>query len=162
VVRELSKQLPNESALEQTFTLLYGILDLDAGEFRFVSAGHPGPVHLQLRSPPTVLEGSGLPLGVGIADYREHVAKLQPGDRLVLYSNGLTETKSEDGEHFGARRLLGVLEQTRHLAPCESLRSLVETVARWRGNAPARDDMAILTAEISGAGQRGPAAPTPE
>src|SRR5262249_49788197 len=115
-VGELSKQLPMEAGAALTCTLLYGVLSLDAGEFRFVSAGHPGPVHLPLHSPPVVLEADGFPLGVGMADYREQVARLQPGDRLVLYANGLTEAKNADGEHFGTRRLLAALEQTRHLA----------------------------------------------
>ncbi len=155
VVAEMSKQVPRETAVGQTCTLLYGILGLDAGEFRFVSAGHPGPVHLSLRSSPVVLEGSGLPLGVGVANYREQVVRLQPGDRLVFHSHGLTEAKNPDGEHFGARRLLGALEQTGHLALGESLEDLLENVARWRGETPPHDDIAILAVEIVGVKETG-------
>jgi len=151
----MSKQVPRETAVGQTCTLLYGILGLDAGEFRFVSAGHPGPVHLSLRSSPVVLEGSGLPLGVGVANYREQVVRLQPGDRLVFHSHGLTEAKNPDGEHFGARRLLGALEQTGHLALGESLEDLLENVARWRGETPPHDDIAILAVEIVGVKETG-------
>src|SRR5262249_41842658 len=133
-----------------TLTLLYGILGVDGGEFRFVSAGHPGPIHLPVRSPPTVLEGSGLPIGVGTANYREQVAWLQPGDRLVLQSDGLTEAKAADGEPFGTRRLLGALEQTRRLPLGESLDAVLGTVAGWRGNVPQHDDIAVLAAEIGG------------
>jgi sigma-B regulation protein RsbU (phosphoserine phosphatase) len=93
VAGELSKQLSGEAAAGQTFTLLYGILGLDTREFRYVSAGHPGPVHLPVGSPPVVLEGSGFPVGVGTASYRERVVRLQPGDRLVLYSFEIDRTK---------------------------------------------------------------------
>jgi sigma-B regulation protein RsbU (phosphoserine phosphatase) len=55
VAGELSKQLSGEAAAGQTFTLLYGILGLDTREFRYVSAGHPEPVHLPAGSPPVVL-----------------------------------------------------------------------------------------------------------
>jgi sigma-B regulation protein RsbU (phosphoserine phosphatase) len=149
VAGELSKQLSGEAAAGQTFTLLYGILGLDTRELRFVSAGHPGPVHLPLGSPPVVLEGGGCPVGVGIANYREQVIKLEPGDRLVFYSDGITEARNADGEHFGSRRLLVALEQTCHLPLGESLKALLENVERWRGNSPLHDDIAILVAEIA-------------
>src|SRR5262249_28591561 len=74
---ELSKHF-SEATVGQPFTFLYGILGLDTREFRFVSAGHPGPVHMPLGSPPVVLEGSGFPVGVGMANYREQVVRLQP------------------------------------------------------------------------------------
>ena len=145
VAGKLSKQF---SAAGQTFALLYGILGLDTREFRFVSAGHPGPVHLPLDSPPVALEGSGFPVGVGMANYREQVVRLQPGDRLVLYSDGFTEAKNADGEHFGARRLLGALEQTCHLPLEESLNAVLENAEEWRGSTPRYDDITILAAEI--------------
>jgi sigma-B regulation protein RsbU (phosphoserine phosphatase) len=153
VAGELSKQVSGKAAAGQTFTLLYGILGLDTGEFRYVSAGHPGPVHLPLGKPPTVLEGSGFPVGVGTARYLEHVVRLQPGDRLILHSDGMTEARNADGEHFGTRRLLRALEQTRHLALTDSLAVLLENVERWRGDAPPHDDVAILAAELSPPGK---------
>jgi sigma-B regulation protein RsbU (phosphoserine phosphatase) len=84
-----------------------------------------------------------------MADYREQVVRLQPGDRLVLYSDGLTEARNAVGEHFGARRLLRALEQTRHLPLGESLNALLEYVEGWRGDSPPHDDIAILAAEMA-------------
>jgi sigma-B regulation protein RsbU (phosphoserine phosphatase) len=101
-----------------------------------------------LGSPPVVLEGSGFPVGVGMANYREQVVRLQPGDRLVLYSDGLTEARNADGEHFGTRRLLTTLEETSHLPLGEGLNALLENAEAWRGNTPRHDDIAILAAEI--------------
>src|SRR5262249_13356492 len=109
----------------------------------------PGPVHLPLGKPPAALEGSGFPVGVGTARYQEHVVRLQPGDRLILHSEGMTEARNADGEHFGARRLLRALEQTRHLALADSLPALLENVGRWRGDSPPHDDVAILAAELA-------------
>jgi sigma-B regulation protein RsbU (phosphoserine phosphatase) len=149
VVAELSKQLSGDAAAGQTLTLLYGILGLDSREFRFVSAGHPGPVHVPVGSPPVMLDGCGFPVGLGTAKYREQVVRLQPGDRLVLYSEGLTEARNADGEHFGSRRLLSSLEEIAHVPLGEVLNALLENAEGWRGSSRRHEDIAILAAEIA-------------
>jgi sigma-B regulation protein RsbU (phosphoserine phosphatase) len=67
VASELSQHF-SEAALRQSFTFLYGILGLDTGEFRFISAGHPGPVHVPRDGSPVQVEVTGLPVGVGTAE----------------------------------------------------------------------------------------------
>jgi sigma-B regulation protein RsbU (phosphoserine phosphatase) len=149
VAGRLSEQLSEEAAAGQPFTLLYGTLALDTREFRFICAGHPGPVHLPRGGPPAALEGSGFPIGVGTASYREHAVKLGPGDRLVLYSDGVTEARNADGEHFGTRRLLATLEQTRAAPLGDGVNALVRAVESWCGTRP-QDDVSILAVEITG------------
>jgi sigma-B regulation protein RsbU (phosphoserine phosphatase) len=151
VIERLSERLSGEAA-EQSFTLLYGTLDLQTGAFRFVSAGMPGPAHLLRSARPALLEAAGLPVGVGTADYREKVTRLSPGDRLVLYSDGLIEARNPVGEHFGARRLLDTLEQTRPLPLQESLGALVQSVEGWCGEQPRKDDFSILAVEVTDQG----------
>jgi sigma-B regulation protein RsbU (phosphoserine phosphatase) len=149
VVGRLGRQLAVEATARQPLTLIYGILGLNTRELRYVSAGHPAPVHLPRGAAPDVLEGSGLPVGVGAGDYREHTVKLQPGDRLVLYSDGVTEARNADGSHFGTRRLLSELERTRHAPLEESLRGVLAELERWRGDNPRQDDVAILAVEMT-------------
>ncbi|HEY7313869.1 MAG TPA: SpoIIE family protein phosphatase [Gemmataceae bacterium] len=146
-------------AAEQPFTLLYGILSLDTGEFRFVSAGHPGPIHMPRDGPPAQLDVSGVPIGVGNCVYQEQVVNLRPGDRLVLYTDGVTEMRNADGEHFGIRRFLALLEQTRQSALDIGLDTLVEGIEEWRGDTPRHDDVSILLVERTDpAGAEGTAA----
>jgi sigma-B regulation protein RsbU (phosphoserine phosphatase) len=135
------------AAVEQPFTLLYGILGLDTGEFRFVSAGHPGPVHLPRDGPPARLNVTGVPIGVGTCNYEEQAVNLRPGDRLVLYTDGVTDTRNADGEHFGIQRFLATLEQTRQSALDIGLGTLVEGIEGWRGDTPRHDDVSILFVE---------------
>jgi sigma-B regulation protein RsbU (phosphoserine phosphatase) len=149
VAGQLSKQLAAGGGAGIPFTLLYGVLGLDEREFRFISAGHPGPVHLRADAPPVVLPGAGFPVGIGPANYQEQVVKLQLGDRLVLYSDGVTEAPNPDGEHFGARRLLAALEQTRRLPLQDGLQALLREFEGWRGDTPRQDDIAVLAAEIA-------------
>jgi phosphoserine phosphatase RsbU/P len=147
VAAQLGRELTPDAMAGQTFSLLYGVLALDSGEFRFVSAGHPGPVQLAAGKPPARLEVTGFPVGVGRGDYDEQTVSLAPGDRLVLYSDGLTRVRNADGEHFGARRLLATLDETRRLPPADQLRGLVRAVEAWRGETPRHDDISALIVE---------------
>jgi sigma-B regulation protein RsbU (phosphoserine phosphatase) len=140
----LSRQFTGEPADGSTFSLLYGILDPGAGEFRFSAAGHPGPIHLPRGGSPTGADAGGLPLGAGGDRYAEHVIRFGPGDRLLIANDGLTEVRNPDGEHFGRRRLLTALDRTRESPPEESLAAVVAEAEGWRGGAPARDDLAAL------------------
>lgn len=100
----------------QYFTMLYGVLDLPTGEFRYVQAGHPFPV---VRSGAGVAELTGdsqLPVGITEVSYGEHSCVLQPGDELFLYTDGLTETfRPADREMFGEEGLIRSLEATSSL-----------------------------------------------
>jgi phosphoserine phosphatase RsbU/P len=146
VAGELSQHF-SEAAVGQPFTFLYGILGLGTGEFRFVSAGHPGPIHLPQDAPPVQVEATGLPVGVGTESYKEQAVKLRPGDRLVLYTDGVTEARNAEGEHFGIRRFLATLEQSRRSPLDKSLDALVESVEGWRDDTPRHHDISILLVE---------------
>jgi hypothetical protein len=137
----------SRAAVEQPFTLLYGIIGLGTGQVRFVSAGHPGPIYLPWDAPPLQLVVSGLPIGVEAGHYQEQVVQLQPTDRLVLYTDGVTETRNADGEHFGIQRFLAALDQSRGLLLDKSLENVVETMERWRGDVPPHGDISILCVE---------------
>jgi sigma-B regulation protein RsbU (phosphoserine phosphatase) len=147
VAARLGRELTPDATAGQTFSLLYGVLALDTGQFRFVSAGHPGPVHLGGGKPAARLEVTGFPFGVGPADHKEQVVSLAVGDRLVLYSDGLTEVRNADGEHFGARRVLAALDDTRRRPPADQLADLVRNVDGWRGQTQRHDDISVLVVE---------------
>ena len=72
--------------------MVYGILNAATGEFRYVSAGHPGPVHLPSRADPVILESQGFPIGLADDAYEERSIRLGAGDRLYLYSDGVPES----------------------------------------------------------------------
>jgi sigma-B regulation protein RsbU (phosphoserine phosphatase) len=146
VAGALSKHFA-EAAVGQPFTFLYGVLRPETGEFRFTSAGHPGPVHLPRDASPVRLEITGFPVGVGTGRYEEQAVTLRPGDRLVLYTDGVTEARNADGEHFGIRRFLAAVEQSRGSPLEQSLDALVGSVEGWRDDTPRHHDISILVVE---------------
>jgi phosphoserine phosphatase RsbU/P len=149
VADRLNRMFPFDSATEQFATMVYGVLDTATGEFRYVSAGHPGQVHLPSGADPVILEARGFPIGLADHAYEERSVRLGAGDRLYLFSDGIPEATSSAGEHFGNARLLGALARGR-LGPLrESVAALLGEIERWQGSERAQDDISILAAEVS-------------
>ncbi|HUQ71169.1 MAG TPA: SpoIIE family protein phosphatase [Planctomycetaceae bacterium] len=150
VAARLNRLFPFDSATAQFATLVYGILDTATGEFCYVSAGHPGPVHLPSRSDPVVLASAGFPIGLGGDVYEERSVRLEAGDRLYLYSDGAPEAMDPAGDLFGDTRLLEAINQGRSESLREGLAILLRAITNWHGAARAQDDLSILAVEVSG------------
>ena len=114
VAARLNQLFPFDPATEQFATLVYGVLDAATGEFRYVSAGHPGPVHLPAGAEPVLLQSHGFPIGLAADDYEERSVCLGSGDRLYLYSDGVPEAMDPAGRPFGSVRFLKALTKPWH------------------------------------------------
>jgi sigma-B regulation protein RsbU (phosphoserine phosphatase) len=73
---------------------------------------------------------------------------MKPGDRLYLYSDGITDAMNLNDEQFGEKQLVNTLEQNRNIPLKDSLSSLVTRVEEWCGDARLEDDISILAIEI--------------
>ena len=136
-------------------TAILAELASDTGRFRWVSAGHPPPLLLrdgrlvrELTSSP--IPPLGLPISVadGAAELTVSEVQLEPGDRVLLYSDGVLEARSPDGEFFGEQRLLDLL--SRHFAARlpvpETLRRIVHALLEHQ-QGRLTDDAAMLLLE---------------
>ena len=149
VAARLNRLFPFDLATEQFATMVYGILNAATGEFRYVSAGHPGPVHLPSGADPVILESQGSPIGLADDAYEERSVRLGAGDRLYLYSDGVPEAMDHAGKQFGDARLLEAIGQGRSEPLQESVATLLGEIARWQGPERPQDDISILAVEIS-------------
>jgi sigma-B regulation protein RsbU (phosphoserine phosphatase) len=150
VVTHLSRRFTWDPASEQFFTIVYGILNLETGELRYVSAGHPGPVYLARQARPAILQGPSLPIGLGEACYQEQSLTLRLGERLYFYSDGLIDAMNPDHTPFGKERLEDALDRHRHAPLRDSLAALWQDVVGWCGTCSLRDDISILAVEFTG------------
>ena len=123
-------------------------LDLATGRLRFVNAGHPPP--LLLREGRVIKEltgGNRVPFGLDTEGLTVAEEKLEPGDWLALYSDGVVEARDGDGQWFGERLLRDFL--TREMAasqpPAETVRRLTQAVLGHQGGL-LQDDATILLA----------------
>lgn len=137
-------------------TALAAELDIGTGRFEWVSAGHPAPIVVRDGSVlPEVDHQPALPLGLRLIDQGDPVVPaqlaLQPGDHVLLYTDGVVEARSPDGEEFGLTRLMDlfVRESGSGLLASEVLRRLVHASLEFQGGR-LRDDATLLLVEWAG------------
>jgi Serine phosphatase RsbU, regulator of sigma subunit len=127
-------------------TVFYAILNLETGQLVYTNAGHTLPLLLRKNHRETHwLEKGGMPLGVTSElklDNKKN--NINPGDHLVLYTDGVTEARSPEDTLFGEDRLFNTL----HSFPARSEESLIEVldtrILEFQANAPAADDVTIF------------------
>ena len=145
VASRLNAMFPMASNGDHYFTMIYGLLDVRTRRLRFTTAGHPGPVLAGKGDCPRRMDVTGFPIGmIAEADYDEHVIDLQPGDRLYLHSDGLTEEFNAQAQEFGDERLLGAVADSHALGLNESIESLIRRVIASRGEDHLKDDVSVL------------------
>ena len=144
VAEGLNRRFSFDSSTEQYFTIVYGILDLHDGLFRYITAGHPGLAHLQANGEGHLIEIPGFPIGWAEEPYVEHEVQLAAGDRLVVYSDGVPEAMNPTHEQFGGDRMLTSLRESIRLPLKASLEALRDDVITFMAEASFRDDLSIL------------------
>jgi hypothetical protein len=124
-------------------TLVYLELKPNSGQVRVLNAGHPPPISVLgttlERLPPVAPPLGALPDSV----YTEQRLEVKPGTLLLVYSDGLTEARNENGEFFGERRLLALLPQLQGLAPGEVGSRLLAEVESFVGEERFSDDLSL-------------------
>ena len=148
VADQLNRLFPFDPATEQFATMAYGVLDTSTGEFRYVSAGHPGPVYQPREGDPSILESQGFPIGLADAPFEERSIRLAVGDRLYLYSDGVPEAMDPGARQFGDGRLLEAIARSRTSTLQAGVEVLLGDVARWQGAGRPQDDLSILAVEL--------------
>ena len=141
------------SRLERYATVFFGILDT-AGRFEFINAGHPSPLLLRDGRAESAFPAECLPVGLlPDATFKSSAFVLQPGDTLVLFSDGVTEARSPEDEEFSTARLKDVV--ARHAsAPLQELQdNILNAVVEFTRGAGQADDVTLLLVRYRGAAQ---------
>ena len=141
VNRYLSDNIPSNRFV----TLFYAELDPESGALSFLNAGHNPPLIVHAAGTVEQLASGGLPLGIKAdADYREGRTTMQMGDVLVIYSDGVTEAASPNGEEFGPTRLYEVVSRNVD-ASAAGIRDRIESaLTKFSQGTQAADDITLV------------------
>jgi sigma-B regulation protein RsbU (phosphoserine phosphatase) len=130
-------------------TLFYGALQPSSGHLEFVNAGHMPP--LVVRGTDGAVEElrtGGMALGVlPDLDFEQHSMRLEPGDVLMLYTDGLTEAFDAGQEMFGRQRLADILQVNRHKPAGELMQAIDFAITAFVGDTPQSDDFTLVVAK---------------
>jgi sigma-B regulation protein RsbU (phosphoserine phosphatase) len=148
------KLLLEMSRTELFVTVLYGVLDLAANTFCYARAGHERALYHSPRGGACrFLEGDGMFLGmVDPVVLEELCLELLPGDRIVLFSDGITDATSADGQLFGRQRLVDAVAESAASTAQVLCDGLFGRAQAFQAGSEQFDDMALLVAQIGSHG----------
>ena len=149
VIAELNRRFSGERSEQQYFTIVYGLINTTTGQLQFTQAGHPPPLHYSAGCGQVKQVGAnGFPVGMfEQVDYDTQTLQLCPGDRLFIYSDGVTECNSPNGEQFGDARLTDTLQRHGGEPLNNTLQALASDLQVWRGGDGFQDDVTVLGLE---------------
>jgi sigma-B regulation protein RsbU (phosphoserine phosphatase) len=155
-LEEVNTLLLRDSSADLFVTLFYAVLDVAHGELHYANGGHNSPVLIRAAGELEQLPRGGLIVGAfPEAVYRTTSVRLDPGDRLFVYSDGITEAMNPQREQFSADRLRDVLRSCHGLAPKELVDCVIESVRQFTAGAPASDDLTALVVSYHGSPDAG-------
>jgi phosphoserine phosphatase RsbU/P len=151
VLLNVNRLLLELSEPKMFVTVFYGVVDARTGRLTYARAGHDWPFLLRPYTAPQRLEGAGTFVGFLDEDLfyvTEQSTILQPGDRLVLYSDGCSDALNPAGESLGPARWLALLADKAAEPAAAMCRSLFTELALFQHTAEQYDDITLLVVEV--------------
>ncbi len=144
----VSERLLTDTRGGMYVTTFFGILEPHTGRFVYANAGHPPGFLISTQRAKVAVEHlrpTGMALGVSeSAQWKQKIARMGPGDYLVLYTDGITETQNRQGVFFGEERLINVVLSRIGRSAREVQDALIEEVNKFEGYIPQQDDIALI------------------
>jgi phosphoserine phosphatase RsbU/P len=145
--KEMLEKLDREYPIERfdcPFTISYLVLNRKSGEFRCSRAGHPMPIIIRQANDIESIEAGGTMIGLDrMLPFDEGVGRLNPGDSILLYSDGVTECRNLS-EVYGLERLCSVLRRSSGCSPEVLCDNIMFDLLRFNSGAAMQDDSTIL------------------
>jgi sigma-B regulation protein RsbU (phosphoserine phosphatase) len=154
VLERANELILQDNRTQLLLSAFYGLLDTHTGRLAYANGGHDHPLWTRAATGECrTLESRGMVLGAfAFLPIDERAIIVEPGDRLVFYTDGVTEARAPDGGMFGEDRLQAVIATEAALNADETVRRVVASVKAFAQGTPPADDLTLLVI------RRGPAA----
>jgi phosphoserine phosphatase RsbU/P len=144
VLQALDREYPIER-FNNYFTIAYLVLNTKTGHLRYCSAGHPKPVIVRADGRLEELEEGGTVIGMdGIVPFQEGHRTLDTGDRLFVYTDGITEYENDSEEFYGKDRFYRELQRLKDHSLDVMVRELIGSLKRFGNHREPQDDISLL------------------
>ena len=147
IVRKMNRAIVDQNAQNMFLTLFLGVMDCETGELQYCNAGHNAPVVMVNGEWLKVNVVPNLPLGIEPEFvFKAQQTKLQHGDTLFLYTDGLSEAENIRHEQYGEERMMKELmdERMKGLSPRKMVQAMKASVEAFREGADQSDDLTML------------------
>jgi sigma-B regulation protein RsbU (phosphoserine phosphatase) len=126
-------------------TAFFAELDPENGDVVYLNAGHNAPILRKKSGLVERIEAGGIPVGIfAESPYQTGQTRLESGDWLVIFTDGLIEAVNQKDEEYGEAALLRLVDRESESTPAELLRNLLAELDRYVGNTPQHDDITCL------------------
>ena len=152
VLSRANESLCSQNKMEMFVTTWIGVLELSTGKMKCANAGHEYPAICHDGKFELFKDKHGLVLGgMEGVKYKEYEIKLDPGDKIFVYTDGVPEATNAENDLFGTDRMIDALNTRAEADPEEVLRNVRTSVDRFVGIAEQFDDLTMLCLEYRGA-----------
>jgi sigma-B regulation protein RsbU (phosphoserine phosphatase) len=153
VMAEINEYIFENSPSNKFLTLFYGELDPKTGTLSYSNGGHNAPIFVRRSGEVERLDKGGLPIGMmQSVVYQEASVAFEPGDVLVIYSDGITESINEKEEEFEEERLIEVVKDNLGRSASGIRDRIDEALSRFVGTTAPVDDMTLMIIKRTDAG----------
>ena len=152
VLRDVNDLLYEENDTFMFVTVIYAVYSPETGRFVYANGGHNPPLIIHSDGSSTLLPPIG-GIALGIAphiNFDQDTVFLNPGDTLMLYTDGITEAMNADREEFGMERMRQVFAERPPINSREATEMIFEAVHKFAGDTPQSDDITCLTISRTG------------
>lgn len=145
IVTEINQYIYDNTPSNRYVTLFYSELDPRTHQLTYINGGHNSPLLVRASGEVTPLDIGGFPVGITpFGDYHEGMAHLEPGDVLVIYSDGVTESQNEAGEEFDEARLIEIVQRNRGRTAAGLRDRIDDALQKFVGKAKSVDDLTLV------------------
>jgi len=151
-IEAVNRQLCDNNIMDMFVTAWICVLEISSGGLKYINAGHNPPLVMRrgkgfdfLVSPPDLVLA-----GMDDTPYNGRLTRLEPGDILFLYTDGIVEAENAKGEFYGKDQLKAFLDANSGLPPREMIDRFRDNIAAFAGGAQQSDDITMLVLRIGG------------